>query len=205
MSGYDVDAREAKITGEQQRLRSLTLQELTEDKGGLVAATSKAFGGVSIDAAQLPPAYGLMAKHASMFQPQLELTNFILQRGALASRERELAILRLAWCSGTPYLWGEHVRLGKTCNVTDAEIERVTKDLSAPGWSEHDRAILAAVDELLRDQMISDQSWETLARSWSDQQLIEFPMVVGQYLALAFSWNSFRLRLASYNKGLRQR
>jgi hypothetical protein len=73
---------------------------------------------------------------------------------------------------------------------------------SAPGWTEHDAAILRAVEELIGEQMISDATWATLARTWNEQQLIEFPMMVGQYVATAFVQNALRIRLAPDNPGL---
>jgi 4-carboxymuconolactone decarboxylase len=61
------------------------------------------------------------------------------------------------------------------------------------------------VEELLGNQMISDATWEALAQSWTERQLIEFPMMVGQYFATALQQNSLRVRLADENLGLRQR
>ena len=60
-------------------------------------------------------------------------------------RERELAVLRVAWLCRAPYEWGEHVELAKLCGVSAEEIERVTQGSSAAGWSDHECALLLAV------------------------------------------------------------
>ena len=130
----------------------------------------------------------------------------VLFQGEISPRERELAVLRVAWRCRAPYEWGQHVNVAKRYGITSEEIERLTrKGSSEPGWSEHEAAILRAVDELLTEQMIGDETWATLAATWNERQLIEFPSMVGQYVATAYSQNSLRLRLDPENPGLRHR
>jgi len=81
----------------------------------------------------------------------------------------------------------------------------VTRGSSAPGWTEHEAAILKGVEELLGDQMIADDTWSVLARSWTERQLLEFPTLVGQYVAIAYSQNALRMRLNPGKQGLRNR
>lgn len=50
-----------------------------------------------------------------------------------------------------------------------------------------------------------DATWAVLAESWSEKQLLEFPAVVGAYVAIAFQHNSVRMRLARDNPGLSAR
>jgi len=61
------------------------------------------------------------------------------------------------------------------------------------------------VEELIADQAMSDDTWDVLAKSWDEAQLIEYPMMVGQYVATAFLQNSLRIRLAPDNPGLSNR
>ena len=69
-------------------------------------------------------------------------------------------------------------------------------------WNAHEAAILRGVEELLSEQTISDATWAVLARTWDEPQLIEFPMMVGQYVATAFVQNALRMRLGPANAGL---
>jgi hypothetical protein len=89
--------------------------------------------------------------------------------------------------------------------LTDEEIERCTRGSTAEGWSEHERAVLKAVEELHASHMISDETWAVLARSWEDKQLTEFPILVGAYTMTAMQQNSLRYRLADNNPGLAHR
>jgi hypothetical protein len=126
-------------------------------------------------------------------------------KAVLPRREAELAILRIGWLTRAPFEWGEHVAIGKRFGLTDEEVERVTVGSAASGWNEHDRAILKAVEELLDDTYISDETWETLAKSWIDAQLLEFPVLVGLYVTTAMHQNAIRLRLHPGNAGLKRR
>lgn len=126
--------------------------------------------------------------------------------GVLPPRDRELAILRTGWLCQAPYEWGEHVKIGKNlAGVTDEEIERVMTGSTADGWSEHERALLCAVEELHADAMISDETWAVLAKNMNEQQLLELPVLIGQYMGVAFLQNSIRARPIEGNTGLAAR
>ncbi|MEJ2409037.1 MAG: hypothetical protein P8Y58_16805 [Novosphingobium sp.] len=57
------------------------------------------------------------------------------------------------------------------------------------------------VDELLEDKALSDATWDALSRKWDEAQLIEFPMMVGEYAATACVRNILRIRLVKDNPG----
>ena len=100
-------------------------------------------------------------------------------KGKISPRERELAVLRVGWVTGAPFEWSEHVVIARRVGITSEEIERVIAGGAAPGWNSHEAALLTAVDELLSRFMISDETWAVLAESWDEQQLMEFPVLVG--------------------------
>jgi 4-carboxymuconolactone decarboxylase len=194
--------REAEILGRPQRVASLALSEVGQDVWGVVNNIRANIGlGQATD---LPGYTLLMAKHPEVFRRQMEM-GATLFAGRLPARERELAVLRIGWLLQAPYEWGEHVDISQRYGVTKEEIERVTQGSDAPGWSEHEAAILRAIEEMLSRQTVSEETWATLAKTWDEQQLIEFPMVVGQYVCIAIVQNTLRVRLESGNPGLTYR
>lgn len=201
---FDIDAREADILGKPQRIASLKSDELDDDALALVANMRKSLNSQT-PLTQISDVFGLMLRHAGLFRCQMEMGIQLAGNGALSPRERELAVLRVAWWCRAPFEWGEHVNVAKRYGISSDEIERVTQGSAAPGWSEHERAILRGVEELLGDQMISDATWDVLARSWNEKQLLEFPMLIGQYFSTALQQNSLRVRLDNNNTGLRKR
>ena len=116
-----------------------------------------------------------------------------------------VAILRIGWLCQAPYEWGEHVLIAKRLGIGSDEIERVTRGSLATEWSEHERAILRAAEELHENAMISAATWEPLSKQLDDRQLIELPILIGQYQAVAYYQNSLRLRLHNGNLGLKAR
>ena len=197
---FDIAARQAQVVGDGPRIAP---NETLEGEALKACIAVRESIGVT-DHSLIPEYMRTMAKHPELLRRQMEMGKTIFT-GALPPRERELAVLRIGWLSRAPYEWGEHVDIAQRYGVTREEVERVTHGSSAPGWSAHDAAILRAVEELLGDQAISDATWDTLARSWSERQLIEFPMMVGQYVATAFVQNSLRMRLSDDNPGLSAR
>jgi alkylhydroperoxidase family enzyme len=202
-SGFDIDAREAQVLGKPQRIEPLKQEDFDDEARALVITIRESLG-IS-EHSVLPEAFGTMLKHPGLYRCQMEMGIQLLGKGVLSPRERELAIMRVGWLCRAPYEWTQHVDIAKRYGVTSEEVERVTRGSSAPGWTEHEAAILKGVEELLGDQMISDDTWSVLARSWTERQLLEFPTLVGQYVAIAYSQNALRMRLNPGKQGLRNR
>ena len=130
-----------------------------------------------------------LARHPTLVRRWLPFGTMMLT-GELPARDRELLILRTAWNCRSAYEWGQHVRIGLAAGVTQDEIDRVPPGPGAPGWSPLDAALLGAADELHADACVSDATWAVLAGRYDERQLIEVPMLVGQYHMVAFTLNS---------------
>lgn len=118
-----------------------------------------------------------------------------LLNGRIPPRERELLILRTGWLCGSPYEWGQHVGIGLRSGLTQQEIDRVATGPDADGWDAFDVTLLRAADELHADYRISDTTWQALADRYDTQQLIELPMLVGQYHLVAMTLNTLGVEL----------
>jgi alkylhydroperoxidase family enzyme len=132
-----------------------------------------------------------LANHPKLAKRWLVFGNHVLGHNALAPRERELVILRIGWLCRSGYEWGQHVRIAKDSGLGDDEIARVPRGADAPGWSELDRALLRATDELHRDAFISDATWQALAAHLDTRQLMDLVFTVGQYNLVSMALNSF--------------
>lgn len=216
-------------SGDEPRIHPLDVDELTDDLLQIVTRmiqvnlaigsrdqemlnelmavpeADTAAAGMSAMLASLPEIVRTMLRHPELFARQTDIGIQLLGQGALSGRDRELAILRIGWLCQAPYEWGEHVHVAKKVGITSDEIERITAGSSAPGWCEHEQAILRAAEELYENAMISDATWATLAKRLDDRQLIELPIVIGQYQTVAYYQNSLRLRLHDGNLGLKAR
>ena len=198
----DIPRRQAHVVGPGPRIAPVPNDEVDPESREVVNAVRASAG--AEPAAIIPEYMRVMIKHRDIFRRNMEMGTTIFD-GLIPKRERELAILRVGWLTQSPYEWGQHVDIARRLAIGDDEIARVLLGSTAPGWSEHEAAILRGVEELLADYALSDATWAVLARSWNEAQLIEFPMVVGQYVAIAFVQNSLRIPLEPGNPGLSHR
>jgi len=189
---FDAAARMTQAVEHGPRYAPLSLDEVSPEGQEQVDAIRAAFG---IPEERPFPAVSLITlRHPGMFKGQMVLGIELAAHGTIPARERELAILRLALLARAPFEWCEHVDIGKAFGVTREEIERVIDGSSAPGWTEHEAALLRAVEELLADHCMSDATWDVLAKTYDEKQMLEVPMLVGAYLMTAMQQNTLKIQ-----------
>jgi alkylhydroperoxidase family enzyme len=132
-----------------------------------------------------------LAHHPKLLKRWLVFGSHVLGRSTLPAREREILILRIGWLCRSPYEWGQHVKIGLASGLTQAEIDRIPLGPDASGWTDLDRALLRATDELHADAFIGDATWASLAKHLSVQQLMDLVFTVGQYNLVSMALNSF--------------
>jgi alkylhydroperoxidase family enzyme len=201
----EIEEREEYIRGRPPRLPILPPEERTRRQQQLLDEMSM----VVVDGVRKPredmPALEIMIRHAELYQAHLEVAQKYLSDCEMPIRDRELAILRIAWLSQAPFEWGAHVKIAKRIGITPEEIERVIEGSSATLWSRHDRAIVRAMEELHFDSMITDGTWADLQEFYNDKKLIELTILAGQYKTVAYYQNSLRLPLPEAYIGLSAR
>jgi len=203
MKPDEAAARQQQVLGAPMRIPELPQEELSAEVRALVTRIGQTLG---LEAPEtLTTYFCVLARHPDLFRLQLETGIFLFKGSAIPPRERELAVLRVAWLAGAPYEWVEHVSIAHQLGITEEETDRVRLGPHAAGWSDHEQALLTAVDELFADKMISDATWARLAERYDDAQLIELPCLVGQYLGVAMLQNSLRIPLTRNRRGFADR
>ena len=114
--------------------------------------------------------------------------------GTLPRRESELVILRVAHLRSCSYELEHHERLGRRVGLTAAEIARVKDGPDVDGWSQRERLLLRAADELHATQDISDALWGELADELEPASCVELVMLVGHYEMLATAIKALRIQ-----------
>jgi alkylhydroperoxidase family enzyme len=135
------------------------------------------------------------AHHPALARAYFTLNGHLLLATTLSVRQRELVILRVASLRNSPYEWAQHVVVGRDVGLTDEEIARVTFGPDAPFWDPAEADLLRAVDELIIDRKISDQTWAVLRESIDTQQVMDLVFTVGSYDTLATLIGTFQLAL----------
>lgn len=142
-----------------------------------------------------PNIFSTLAHHPRLLKRWSAFGSTLLYRAELSARDRELLILRTAWHCKAHYEWSYHVPLGLRSGLSKDEIGRVTEGPASSDWTATEAALIQAADELHHDAVISDATWKVLAAHYSPAQLVEIPMVVGQYHMVAFTLNSLGVQL----------
>ena len=141
-----------------------------------------------------PPAiFTTLGRGRGLFWGWLHFAGRLMPGGKLPRRETELVILRVASVRGCDYEFEHHVRLGKRAGVTAADVERVRAGSTADGWSDHERLLLGATEELLSSRDLGDGIWAELRASYDERRVIELLLLVGHYDMLATTLTTLRL------------
>ena len=100
-------------------------------------------------------------------------------------------ILRTGWRCGSEYEFGQHTVIGLASGLEEVDIGRLTGPGDAEGWSPGDALLVRAVDELVDDHCLADDTWESLVATWSIQQVMDLVFAVGQYQLVSMALRSF--------------
>ena len=131
-----------------------------------------------------------LARHRRLFRRWLPLGGVLLLRGDLPRRDAELIILRTACNCGCWYEWVQHATLATSHGLTGEMVDAIPDWRESDAYSQRQRHLLAAADELHRDRVITDGTWAALAAELRDTELIELCFLVGHYEMLAMTLNS---------------
>jgi 4-carboxymuconolactone decarboxylase len=119
-----------------------------------------------------------LAKHRPLYDRFSRLGGFLLYRGLLPARQREIVILRTGWRSGSVYEFGQHTRFGQEAGLTPAV-----------------GALVLFADELCGTNTVTDETWAALAARWSEDELLELVVVAGFYRLVSGFLNTVGVQL----------
>lgn len=139
--------------------------------------------------------FGVLGHHPKLLKRFNLMGGFLLNKGLLPEREREIVILRVGWNARARYEFGQHTVIGGAAGLHDAEIEALTRDPSEHDWSPDDRALIALADELADDDCVTDETWSRLAERWTTAELVELLVLAGFYRLVSGFLNSAGVEL----------
>lgn len=114
----------------------------------------------------------------------------VLRKSELPARDREVLVMRTAWRCDCGYEWAQHAKASRKAGLSEEEIQAVALNPDAAFWSEFDKTLMRAADELRDEACLSEKTWSELSARYSDQQMIELLMLAGNYTFLSFIMNS---------------
>jgi len=169
------------------RIKPLTLEAMTAEQRQLVAP--------QLRDGKVPNLYATLVVHTRFYEPRLRFGSYIQRDSRLPPQTRELLILRTAWLARSEYEWAHHVVLARAAGLGDAEIASVALGPRAGNWSDEQRALLQAADELRREAFMSEAAWKTLTQHYDTAKMLEIIYTVGGYAMTAMAINSLGIQL----------
>lgn len=136
-----------------------------------------------------------LAQHPVLSERFMAFGRHILFDSLLTDRVRELLTLYIAWTTKSAYEWVSHVTFGLHIGLTEEDIEAVKQGPDSPRWSESDRNLLRAVDQLRDGYDLDDELWAALSKDFDQREMIELVYTIGNYLLFAAVLNSLRIPL----------
>ena len=130
-------------------------------------------------------AYRAMLNSPRAAAAAASLLRTLMFHNTLNARSRDLIILRTGGRSRSEYEFCQHVRVSRDLKMTEEEILGVRDPDSCRSYSETDRAVIRAVDELLEKSEVSAATWSTLEKSFSRGELVELLLVAGFWRMIA--------------------
>jgi 4-carboxymuconolactone decarboxylase len=183
-------------SGAMPRIRPLEGGELSEQARDLLA-----FG--TIDG--VPRSSTLLrtlVRHPDLYRKWVPFANLLLRKSRLSVRERELAILRIAWLCESDFEWGQHVEIALASGVARDELDALTIGSADSRWTSAEKAVIAAAEDLHTRDVISDGTWSDLRASFSPEELLELIFLIGHYNMLAWVVRSLGIPLEEGAHGL---
>lgn len=138
---------------------------------------------------------GLLAHHPELARAYHTLNGHLLFATSLSIRQREILILRVGARRDAEYEWLQHKVIGLDNGMTIEEVEASREGPDAGVWSPFEAALVRAVDELLDDACIAEQTYTALSTELDARQLMDLVFTVGAYDVLAMAMRTFGLEV----------
>jgi len=136
-----------------------------------------------------PPITIVALAHCNeLLSPFLGWARALALQGVLPRREHEILALRTAHNCRSGFEWTEHTTFARRAGLTDDEIDAIASGASAT-WTERERLLLTAADELHAETSISRATWTALVQHCTTAELVEAIYIVGQYTMLSMVAN----------------
>jgi alkylhydroperoxidase family enzyme len=140
-------------------------------------------------------AFRTLARHPDLVRHLFGLLTMLATRNTLASRLRELIIMRIGWTTGSEYEWFQHYEIATTrAGVSPEEILAVRDWRKSKLFGPADRAVLAAVDDTREHGKVSDAVWAECEQHVREPSaLIEMVVAIGNWIMFSQILQSLRI------------
>ena len=141
--------------------------------------------------------FAVLGHHPKLLKRFNLLGGFLLNKGQVPEREREIVILRVGSNAGSVYEFGQHTIIGQEAGLTEAEVTALASPTSLDDhpWSDGDRDLIQMTDELCSNDRVSEMTFARLSHHWDHAQLVELILCAGFYRMVSGFLNTMEVPL----------
>jgi 4-carboxymuconolactone decarboxylase len=118
----------------------------------------------------------------------------LLTTNSLPVKQRQIAIMRLAWLTKATFMWSSHLNTSLSCGLDDAMYEPIKVGAFDPYFTDFEKTVIRATEDLIAGYEVSEKNWNALMREWSNEQMLDFLFTVGCYMTIAYVMRSARVQ-----------
>ncbi len=134
--------------------------------------------------------YTTLARHPQLADAWTPLSNYLFNASSLTPRYREMIILRTSWLCWAQYDWGQHSGISQRNGLNEADVARVAQGPTADGWTDLERQVLKAADEVRYNGAALPETWRALKTALGEKAATEAVMTAAQYQMTSMLLNS---------------
>jgi 4-carboxymuconolactone decarboxylase len=131
------------------------------------------------------PVLRTFAHHPALADVFSPLNIHLLSTNTLPVKLRQIAIMRAAWQTKANYMWSSHLQTSVSCGLSPEMYGPIQNGPDDPYFTELERVVMRATDDLVSDRKVSEENWAALAAEWDEKQLLDFLFTVGCYVMVA--------------------
>lgn len=132
--------------------------------------------------------FGLYPSLSQRWSPRQTFVNRVSK---LTPRHREMLILRMGWNCRSEYEWSQHVGVVGRAREHGLEPLWIAQGAEAAGWDPFERTVLRVADELYRDGLVSDSTWNALGARFDQGLVMSAVFTPSAYRAISMSLNTY--------------
>lgn len=144
---------------------------------------------------KIPNLFMTLIRNPEMLNALNGIGLYTMKGSTLSPKDRELLILRVAWLTKSNYEFVHHKRIALKLGLSLDEIAKTQTDINFSKWDGPNKYLIKAVDELMLNSTLSDTTWNNLANRFSEKQLLDLIVTVGQYSTVAMLLNTLNVQL----------
>jgi 4-carboxymuconolactone decarboxylase len=131
------------------------------------------------------PVLWTLAHHPKLADVFSQFNIHLLTTNTLPLKQRQIAIMRTAWLCKAKYMWCSHLRTSMNRGLEPEMFRPIQVGVSDPYFTDFERVIIGATEELVIDGVVSDSGWQALSEQWKNEQMLDFLLTVGCYIGVA--------------------